>query len=105
MYAVIETGGKQYRVEEGELLAVERVMGEPGSTVDLERVLLIGGGEAVVVGSPVVTGARVVGQVVRQTRGRKIRIFTYKRRKKYARRIGHRQAQTVIRIQKIEAPA
>ncbi len=105
MYAVIETGGKQYRVEEGELLAVERVMGEPGATVDLERVLLIGGGEAVVVGSPVVTGARVVGQVVRQTRGRKIRIFTYKRRKKYARRIGHRQAQTVIRIQKIEAPA
>ncbi|MFN7954516.1 MAG: 50S ribosomal protein L21 [bacterium] len=105
MYAVIETGGKQYRVEEGELLAVERLGGEPGATVDLDRVLLIGGGEAVLVGAPVVAGARVVGEVVRQARGRKIRVFTYKRRKKYARRIGHRQAQTVIRIQKIEAPA
>lgn len=105
MYAVIQTGGKQYRVEEGELLAVERLAGEPGATIDLDQVLMIGGGEAVLVGSPTVAGARVVGQVVRQTRGRKIRVFTYKRRKKYARRIGHRQAQTVIRIQSIQAPA
>ncbi len=105
MYAVIETGGKQYRVEEGALLEVEKLPGEPGQTVDLDRVLLIGGGETVLVGTPVVAGAKVLSQVVRQKRGPKIRVFTYKRRKKYARRIGHRQAQTVLRIDKIQVPA
>ena len=105
MYAVIETGGKQYRVEEGELLAVERLAGEPGAEIGLERVLLVGGGERLLVGNPVVEGARVVGQVVRQQRGPKVRVFKYKRRKKYARRIGHRQAQTLIRIRSIHVPA
>lgn len=105
MYAVIKTGGKQYRVEEGELLAVERLTGEPGQDVDLDRVLLVGGGEQVLVGNPLVAGARVVGQVVRQQRGPKIRIFTYKRRKKHARRVGHRQLQTLLRIRSIEVPA
>jgi large subunit ribosomal protein L21 len=105
MYAVIETGGKQYRVEEGELVNVERLPGEPGQSIDLDRVLMIGGGESVLVGTPVVAGARVVGQVVRQTKSPKLRIFTYKRRKKYARRMGHRQAVTVLRIQSIQTPA
>ena len=104
MYAVIQTGGKQYRVEEGQLLDVELLTAQPGEEIGLERVLMIGGGEQVLVGTPVVEGARVVGEVVLHKRGPKIRVFVYKRRKKYARRQGHRQAQTTLRIRSIQAP-
>ena len=105
MYAVDQTGGKQYRVEEGQLIRVERLDGAPGDEIDLERVLLVGEKDQVHVGRPLVEGARVVGQIVREERGPKIRVFKYKRRKGYHRTRGHRQAQTLLRIRSIAAPA
>ena len=105
MYAVVQTGGKQYRVEEGQILGVEKLAGEPGAEVELERVLMIGDGTSVHVGAPVVEGARVVGEIVRQQRGPKIRVYKYKRRKGYSRTKGHRQSETLLRIRSISAPA
>ncbi|HEU5393773.1 MAG TPA: 50S ribosomal protein L21 [Candidatus Methylomirabilis sp.] len=101
MYAVLETGGKQYRVSPGDLLTVERLGGEPGSPVRFERVLLVAEEDRVTVGTPTVPGASVAGEVVRQGRARKIIVFKFKRRKKYRRTQGHRQAQTIVRITEI----
>jgi large subunit ribosomal protein L21 len=97
-YAVVETGGKQYRVSPGDLLTVERLGGEPGSAVRFDRVLLVADGERVAVGTPTVAGASVAGEIVRQGRARKVIVFKFKRRKKYRRTRGHRQAQTTVRI-------
>jgi large subunit ribosomal protein L21 len=102
MYAVIETGGKQYRVSEGDLIRVEKLPVEVGSDIAFEQVLLVGSGEDVRVGTPVVDGASVTGRVVEQDRGKKIIVFKMKRRKGYRRKQGHRQDYTGIRIEKID---
>ena len=101
MYAVLETGGKQYRVSPGDVVKVERLRGEPGSPVRFDRVLLVAEGDRVTVGTPTVAGASVAGEVMRQGRARKIIVFKFKRRKKYRRTQGHRQAQTTVRITEI----
>jgi large subunit ribosomal protein L21 len=98
VYAVLETGGKQYRVSPGDLLKVERLEGEPGSPVRFDRVLLVAEEDLVTIGTPTVAGASVAGEVVRQGRARKIIVFKFKRRKKYRRTQGHRQAETTVRI-------
>jgi large subunit ribosomal protein L21 len=100
-YAVIRTGGKQYRVAPGDLLHVERVPGEIGAAVEFTEVLLTAGDEAVRVGTPLVDGATVRAQIVAQGRARKILIFKKKRRKNYRRRRGHRQSITTVRVTEI----
>jgi large subunit ribosomal protein L21 len=103
VYAIVESGGKQYRVEPGAVLAVERIRGEVGSRVELDRVLLVSDGSRIQVGHPLVTGARVVTEIVAQTRGEKIDVFKFKRRKKYRRKVGHRQELTRVRVAEILA--
>ena len=103
MYAIIRAGGKQYRVEKGDVVRVERLEGEVGSSVTLDDVLLVGGENELKVGSPRVEGASVVGTVVEQDRGAKIRIFKYKKRKHYRRTRGHRQHVTAVRIDAVRA--
>jgi len=100
MYAIVETGGKQYRVKPGDTIAVERLTGEPGEVLDLGRVLLVAGngnGETRV-GSPGVDGATVKAEVVEHARGEKIVVFRYKSKVRYRRKTGHRQALTRVRI-------
>jgi large subunit ribosomal protein L21 len=97
MYAVIKTGGKQYRVAKNQVLVVERLAGEPGGTIEFGEVLMVGG-ESPVVGSPTVAGAKVTATVLEQGKGEKVIIFKKRRRKNYRRRNGHRQLQTVVRI-------
>jgi large subunit ribosomal protein L21 len=103
MYAVIETGGKQYRVNQGDLIKVEKLTADVGEKVDFDRVLLVGEGSDVKVGSPVVDGASVSGTVVEQDRGKKIIVFKMKRRKGYRRKQGHRQDYTGVLIDKIKS--
>ena len=101
MYAIIESGGKQYRVEPGAVVSLERIPGDVGSRVELERVLLVSDGTVVKVGHPTLSGARVISEIVAQTRGEKIDVFKFKRRKKYRRKTGHRQELTKLRISEI----
>lgn len=101
MYAVVQTGGKQYKVEPGATLQVERLLADVGSTVELDRVLLIGDGDDVQVGQPTVAGARVVAEVVDHDKGEKIVVFRYKRKVRYRRKTGHRQALTRLLIKDI----
>jgi large subunit ribosomal protein L21 len=103
MYAIVETGGKQYRVKPGDTLAVERLAGEPGETLDLERVLLVAGNgdDAARVGSPGVAGAVVRAELVEHIRGEKIIVFRYKSKVRYRRKTGHRQSLTRLRIMDI----
>ena len=101
MYAVIQTGGKQYRVKSGEQVKVELLAVEVGATVSFDRVLMLGEGEGVKVGAPFVSGATVKATVVAQGRGEKIRIFKLRRRKHYAKTQGHRQGFTEVRIDEI----
>jgi large subunit ribosomal protein L21 len=101
MYAVIKTGGKQYKVAKDQILSVERLDGEAGDIVAFEEVLMIGDGEAAQVGAPLVEGATVAAEVVEQGRGPKIIVFKKKRRKTYRRRHGHRQDLTVLRVTEI----
>lgn len=101
VYAIIESGGKQYRVEPGAVVALERIPGDVGSRVELDRVLLISDGTTVKIGKPMLSGARVVTEIVAQTRGEKIDVFKFKRRKKYRRKTGHRQELTKVRIAEI----
>src|SRR5260370_38931361 len=99
MYAIVETGGKQYRVKPGDTVAVERLTGEPGETLDLGRVLLVAGnGDQARVGSPGVEGAVVRAEVVEHIRGEKIIVFRYKSKVRYRRKTGHRQSLTRLRI-------
>ena len=100
MYAVIKTGGKQYRVAANQVIKVERLAGEVGSTITFPEVLMVGG-ETPVVGTPTVAGASVTATVLEQTRGEKLIVFKKKRRKNYRRRNGHRQHLTVVRIAEI----
>ena len=101
MYAIIRTGGKQYRVQSGEQLRVEAISADVGSTVSLEEVLLVGTGEGVKVGAPLVSGAKVKATVVSHGRGDKVRIFKLRRRKHYQKTQGHRQSYTELRIDDI----
>lgn len=101
MYAIVETGGKQYRVQPGDVLEVERLAAEPGAEVRLERVLALGEGGELRVGQPTVEGAAVVARVLEHGRGRKIRGFKFKAKVNYRRRYGHRQAYTRIRVEAI----
>ncbi len=100
-YAVIRTGGKQYRVAPGDVVRVERLDGEVGATIEFPEVLLTAGDGAVRVGRPLVDGVLVRGQIVAQGRARKVLVYKKKRRKNYRRRRGHRQAITTIRVTEI----
>lgn len=102
MYAIIEAGGKQYRVSEGDLIDVERQSGEVGQAVDFQEVLLVGDQENIHVGTPAIAGARVAGTIAEQGKEAKIIVFKFKRRKKYRRKQGHRQLFTRVRIDQIE---
>lgn len=97
-YAVIETGGKQYRVSEGDHITVERLAIEAGSDVTIDRVLLMGGDGSTRIGTPVVEGASVTATVTEHNRGKKIEVFKYKAKKRYRRHTGHRQEQTRLTI-------
>ncbi len=101
MYAVVETGGKQYKVSPGDLITVEKLPGEPGTLVELPKVLLVRQNGDLKLGSPLLNGARVVAEIVAQERGPKVIVFKFKRRKNYRRKIGHRQALTQLRIKEI----
>lgn len=103
MYAVIKTGGKQYRVQPGDLLVVEKLEGEPGAAVAFGDVLLLGDGEAVTVGEPTVKGASVAATLIETRKGEKVKIFKKIRRQGYRRTRGHRQAETVLRVTGITA--
>jgi large subunit ribosomal protein L21 len=103
MYAVVATGGKQYKVEEGDTLRVEKLKGDVGGEVAFDRVLLFSDGETVKVGQPVLEGVSVRGHIVEQDKTKKILVFKYKRRKRYRRKQGHRQLFTAVKIDKIEA--
>src|SRR6476661_8640861 len=98
MYAVIETGGKQYRVSPGQTIEVELLPAEPGSVVALDRVLLVSDDSQTFVGSPTVAGGKVVGMVAREGRGPKIIVFKYKSKKRYRRTTGHRLVYTHLTI-------
>lgn len=104
MFAIIKTGGKQYRVTQGETLRVEKLLIETGGAVEFTEVLLVAGeGVETKIGLPTLAGAKVVGKVVAQERGPKITIFKFKRRKNYRRKSGHRQSYTAVRIETIQA--
>lgn len=105
MYAVIKTGGKQYRVEPGETIQVEKLDGNPGDTLDLEEVLLVSKDDDVILGKPTIDGALVRTKIVEHDRYRKVIIFKFKRRKRYRRKIGHRQWFTKLKIVDIGVPA
>ena len=102
-YAIIETGGKQYRVQPGDSITVEKIEGDEGSTVELERVLLVGQDSGVSVGQPVVDGAKVIAEVAWQGRGDKLIIFKYKPKVRYSVKTGHRQSLTKLTIKEIVA--
>ena len=103
MYAIVRTGGKQYQVEAGDTLRVEKLQGEVGDTVELDDVLLVVDGESVKIGQPVVEGAKVVAKVVEQGRHKKIIVFKKKRRQGYQVKKGHRQMHTALKIETISA--
>ena len=101
MYAVIKTGGKQYRVAAGQKIKVEQIPADVGSEITLDQILMVGEGESVKIGAPVVSGAAVTATVVAHGRHDKVKIFKMRRRKHYQKRQGHRQNYTEIRIEAI----
>lgn len=105
MYAVVNTGGKQYKVQQGEILRVEKISGDIGSPVTFDRVLMFSDGENVQVGQPVLDDVAVQGHIVEQGKAKKIIVFKYKRRKRFRRKQGHRQAYTAVQIDSITAGA
>ena len=102
MYAVVRTGGRQFRVAQGESVRVEKLPGAVGDTVELAEVLLVGSDGEPRIGSPVLVGAKVVGTIVAQGKAAKLTMFKMKRRKGYRRKYGHRQLYTEIRVDRIE---
>lgn len=105
MFAVIRTGGKQYKVQKDDVVKVEKLEGEAGSKVDLDEVLFVGGDKAAKVGTPLVKGAKVTAEIIAQDRAPKITVFKKKRRQNYRRKKGHRQHITVLRIKDIKTAA
>ena len=103
MYAIIKTGGKQYKVVEGESIVIEKLEVEEGKEVTFEEVLTVVNDDEVKIGRPLVEGAKVIGTVEKNGKGPKIRVFKYKSKKNYRRRIGHRQPFTKVKIDKIQA--
>ena len=103
MYAVVATGGKQYKVQEGQILRVEKIPGDIGSSVTFDKVLMTSDGEVVNIGQPVIENAEVNGHIIEQGKAKKIIVFKYKRRKRYRRKQGHRQQYTAIKIDRINA--
>lgn len=101
MYAVIETGGKQYRVQEGDTIFIEKVAGSEGESLSFDKVLLVSNGEEVKVGKPYVDGVSVEGNIVEHGKARKIVVFKYKAKKDYRKKQGHRQPYTRVKIEKI----
>ena len=104
IYAIIETGGKQYKVTPGQTVDVEKLSAEEGSTVQLDKVLMIADGEKTTVGKPVIEGARVVATVKKNGKGDKVIVFKYKAKVRYRRKNGHRQLFTSLNIDKILGP-
>ena len=105
MFAVIRTGGKQYKVAQDDLITVEKLAGDPGATIELGEVLMVGEGAEITTGAPLVEGASVSATLVEHRRAPKIIVFKKKRRQNYRRKNGHRQHQTVLRITGITAGA
>ena len=103
MYAVICTGGKQYRVSEGDVVFIEKLDAEVDATVNFDQVLAVGKDDGVVVGAPTVAGATVIGKVLRNGKAKKITVFIYRPKKGSARKLGHRQPYTKVEIQSIKA--
>ncbi|MBU7005954.1 50S ribosomal protein L21 [Phosphitispora fastidiosa] len=103
MYAVIATGGKQYRVKEGDVIFVEKLAAGEGETVEITDVLAVGEGEDLKVGAPFVDGAKAVLKVLSHGKAKKIIVFKYKAKKNYRRKTGHRQPYTKVTVEKIEA--
>ena len=103
MYAVIQTGGKQYRVAPGDELRVEKLAGEKGDMISFDRVILTSDGENVQVGRPYLENIKVMGRVLHQGKDRKVIVFKFKRRKGYRRTKGHRQPFSLVRIERVEA--
>ncbi len=104
MYAVVSSGGKQYRIREGEIFKVEKIAGNPGTPVSFDNILMFSDGENVRIGQPSLDDVTVRGHIVEQGKAKKIIVFKYKRRKRYRRKQGHRQKYTAIMIDAIEAP-
>ena len=102
MYAIVNTGGKQYKVRQGDVLRVEKIPGEVGSPVSFDKVLMFSDGKDVSIGRPVLDNVAIKGHIVEQGKSKKIIVFKYKRRKRYRRKLGHRQQFTAIRIDRIE---
>ena len=103
MYAVVQTGGKQIRMNPGDAVRIEKLGGDVGDTIEFGDVLMVGGDEGVKIGTPKVEGAKVVGTITAQGRHPKIRVFKMKRRTGYRRMLGHRQNYTEIQVDKIES--
>jgi len=101
MYAVVKTGGKQYRVTPGETLRVEKIEGEVGSSITFDTVLMVSDGEKVTLGQPLVENTSVVAHIIEQGKSKKIIVFKYKRRKRFRRTRGHRQLFTAVKIDTI----
>ena len=101
MYAVIKTGGKQYKVAQGDKVRVEKLPGNVGDVVTFDEILLVGGGDSIKVGAPTVAGAKVQAKVIAQDRAKKIIVFKFRRRKNYRRKAGHRQPFTALEITNI----
>jgi len=101
-YAVVRTGGKQYRVSEGDVVKIEKLDGQVGDKISLDDVLFIGGNGEVKIGTPKLAGAQVTGEILKQGKAKKILVFKKKRRKSYSRQRGHRQHQTILRITDIQ---
>ena len=105
MYAVLVTGGKQYKAQVGQTLIVEKLDVATGQEVEFDQVLMIADGSEITVGTPTVAGAKVIGKVVRQDRGPKIIVFKYKPKVRYRRKTGHRQSRTLVLVNAIQAVA
>lgn len=103
MYAVIATGGKQYKVSEGQVLHIEKLEAQPGEHIDFDSVLLVGDGKNISVGKPYVAGSKVTAEVVEQGRDKKVKIIKFRRRKHSQKQMGHRQAYTAVKITAIKA--
>ena len=100
-YAVIRSGGKQYTVREGDSLTVEKLMGEPGESLEIADVLMVSDGDNITVGAPLVSGAKVMAEIVEHGKGKKIVVFKYKPKVRYRKRTGHRQQYTKLAIKQI----